>query len=590
MSAPERSHEQLATLFDRAGTLLELHGANKFRANANTKAARTIRDHPEVIDTARNDPGSLTDLAGIGEKIADKIVEFVETGDISEFRELADKTPAGLLDVLAVPGLGVKTVRSLWEDLQVESIDDLERVIDDGTILNVPRMGKKTVESIRDAIDFQKRSKGRTPLGIALPIAESLVDRLGNVKGVKHLASAGSLRRGAETIGDIDLLAVTTEPDALRKAFTSLNGVDRVLASGETKSSIRLEARDRVLQVDLRIVPAESWGAALMYFTGSKEFNVALRSRAKSRGLTLNEYGLFPDEDPEHPQPPQARGVDPVAGDTEASIFESLELPTVPPELREGWFIDDTPDSVPEIITLSSVVSELHAHTTASDGKLSIHELAKLAEQAGFHTIAVTDHSKSSAIAGGLDDDRLRAHIQAVRAANEEVGGITILAGSEVDILADGSLDYDDELLAELDHVVASPHVALNQSPDDATERLLRAIEHPSVRVLGHPTGRLLGRREGFAPDIRALARAAAEHEVALELNANWMRLDLCDRDLRLALDEGALIAIDCDVHRLDDFEQLRFGIATARRAALPPDRCVNCWEADRLHEWLRRA
>ncbi|MEM8834996.1 MAG: DNA polymerase/3'-5' exonuclease PolX [Planctomycetota bacterium] len=589
MATPDRSHERLADLFDRAGTLLRLHGANTFRANAHAKAARTIRDHPEIIDTARDDPDALGELPGIGSKIAEKIIEFVETGDIDEFDELAANTPAGLLDVLAIPGLGAKTVRALWETLNVESIADLERVIDDGTILDVPRMGEKTVEGIRDAIDFQKRSKGRTPLGIALPIAESLVDRLANVRGVKRLASAGSLRRGAETIGDVDLLAVTAEPDTLRNAFTSLKGVDNVIASGETKSSIRLQARDRVLQVDLRIVPAESWGAALLYFTGSKEFNVALRSRAKSRGLTLNEYGLYPDEEPENPDPPQARGVGPIAGETEASIFEALEMPTIPPELREDWFIDGSPERVPEIITISRVISELHAHTTASDGKLSIVELAGLARQAGFHTIAVTDHSKSSVIAGGLDEDRLRAHIDAVRAANEEIDGITILAGSEVDILADGSLDYDDELLAALDHVVASPHASLNQSPADATRRLIRAIEHPSVRILGHPTGRLIGRREGFAPDIRALARAAAEHDVALELNANWMRLDLSDRNLRIALDEGALIAIDCDVHRLDDFEQLRFGIATARRAALPADRCVNCWDAGRLHAWLRR-
>ncbi|MBL8757512.1 MAG: DNA polymerase/3'-5' exonuclease PolX, partial [Phycisphaerae bacterium] len=339
------------------------------------------------------------------------------------------------------------------------------------------------------------------------------------------------------------------------------------------------------VQVDLRVVPEASWGSALMYFTGSKDHNVRLRERALKMGLTLNDYGLFPNDD--HETPPQERGIKPVASRTEQEVFKALGLPYIPPELREDRG-EVALKKTPTLVEVADIRAELHAHTAASDGELSIEDLARAAMARGFHTLAVTDHSKSSVIANGLSPERLRTHAAAVRAAGKHIKGITLLAGSEVDILADGSLDYDDDLLGTLDVVVASPHTALSQAPELATRRLLRAVEHPMVHILGHPTGRLILRRSGLSPDMGAIIAAAVEHRVALEINAHWMRLDLRDTHVKAAVDAGCLIAINCDVHASSDFDNLRFGVLTGRRGWLPPEQCVNTWAADRLHEWLR--
>ena len=340
------------------------------------------------------------------------------------------------------------------------------------------------------------------------------------------------------------------------------------------------------VQVDLRVIDDERWGASLAYFTGSKEHNVALRQRALDRGLTLNEYGLFPEDD--DPKPPHQRGVQPVAAKTEAELYAKLDLPYIPPELREDRGEIGLKET-PRLIEIADIKAELHAHTTASDGVMTIVELAREAQRRGFHTIAVTDHSPTAGLAGGLKPRRLLEHIEAVHAARDEVKGITILAGSEVDILANGKLDYADDLLAKLDIVVASPHIALTQSPEDATERLLAAISHPLVHILGHPTGRLILRRRGLEPDMPRLFKAAAEHDVAMEINAHWMRLDLRDVHVRSALDAGCNIAIDCDVHHPEDYDNLRFGVQTGRRGWLTPERCVNAWTAKKLHAWLKK-
>jgi DNA polymerase (family 10) len=322
-----------------------------------------------------------------------------------------------------------------------------------------------------------------------------------------------------------------------------------------------------------------------MYFTGSKEHNVRLRERALKKGFTLNEYGLFPDDDEK--EPPQRRGVKPVAASTEAGVYKKLGLPEIPPELREDRGELDL-EETPRLVELDDIAAELHAHTTASDGILSVVELATEAKKRGFHTIAVTDHSKSSAIANGLSPERLREHIAAVHAARELVHGITILAGSEVDILADGHLDYTDDLLAQLDIVVASPHTALSQDAATSTKRLLKAIAHPLVHIVGHPTGRLINRRAGLPLNMAEIVAAAVEHDVALEINAHWMRLDLRDTHVRAAVDAKCKIAIDCDVHEPMDFDNLRFGVATARRGWVTPELCINTWPAKKLHAWLR--
>lgn len=588
------ANADIARLLEETAEMMELLGENRFRVAALQRASRVISGLGQDLAKIADDREALENIEGVGAKIADKIQEYVRSGRISEHDEYAAKIPPGLLGVLRVPGLGPKTVGLLWREKGVESVADLERIIDDGTILELPRMGEKTVDNIKSALAFSKKSGGRTPIGLAAPAADAIVAALESAPGVARVMYAGSLRRGRETVGDIDILASADDAAAVGEAFRTLPIVADVISAGATKSSVRArldgDEPGRQIQVDLRVVPDAAFGAALLYFTGSKDHNVRLRERAIARGLTLNEYGLFPDDERASKTPPQDRGVAPVAAKTEEAIYKKLGMPYIPPELREGGAeLDIDHGAEPDLVTLDAVRAELHAHTTASDGALSIEQLAKEAKRRGFHTIAVTDHSKSQTVANGLSADRLREHVRATHAANEKLKGITILAGAEVDIHADGSLDYDDETLALLDIVVASPHWALSQKPEAATKRLIKAIEHPLVDILGHPTGRLIGKREGLSPDIAEIAAAAAEHNKALEVNAHWLRLDLRDAHVRAAVDAGALVAINCDVHATVDFDNLRFGVQTARRGWLPPEMCVNTWTARRLHAWLKK-
>lgn len=583
------TNAEIARIFDQMAAGLEILGANRFRVNAYQRASRVVSDATDdfravVEEDLQTAVKRLQEYDGIGKGMAEKIVEYVETGAIDEHRELLEDVPAGVFDLLEIPGIGPKAAQAMWKELGIESLDDLEATPDE-KLAEIPRMGKKSVENIRKAIAFEKKAGERTPIGRARPLAEELKATLSEVAGVRRIDYAGSLRRGKETIGDLDFLVACDDPEAVRAAFVGLPQVTQVLAEGETKSSVRLEADRLAMQADLRIVPESAYGAALLYFTGSKQHNVRLRELAIGQGQRLNEYGLFEGKD----ERPQDAGKEPVAADTEEAIYRALGLAYVPPEMRQDrGEIERAKKGPIELIELSDIRAELHAHTTASDGRLSIVELAEEAKSRGFHTIAVTDHSKSQVQANGLSEDRLREHIEAVRRANEEIEGITILAGSEVDILSDGSLDYDDDLLAELDVVVASPHAALRQDPETATERLLAAIRHPLVHILGHPTGRLVGRREGLSPDIRKLAEAAAEHDTALELNANWHRLDLRDNHLRAALEAGCKIAIDTDAHHVPHFDFLLYGILTARRAGMAARSCINTWSAEDLHAWLR--
>lgn len=588
-------NQALAKQFEEISQMIDLLGEDSFRASAHARAARNIADLSLDLGSLAGDKARLLEIEGIGQKIADKIIEYVKTGKIKEHEELAARVPPGLLSMLGIPGLGPKTVRAVWQHTGVTDLAGLKRIIADGSILGVPRMGAKAVEKIKAAMALAEQGQERLWIGKAMPVAEAIVAALAALPGVKEAAYAGSLRRGRETVGDIDILVAAKEPGPVGEAFRALPGVRAVLAAGDLKSSVRYttgeggwkheEVGGSTIQVDLRVVPPASWGAALMYFTGSKDHNVKLRERAQRKGLTLNEYGLYPEDDQD--TPPQARGVKAVAGKTEEEIYAKLGLVWAPPEVREGNSELEAGEP-PRLIEVADIKAELHAHTTASDGTMSIEELAAAAKARGFHTIAVTDHSKSSVIARGLTAERLAAHIEEIRKANEKIKGITILAGSEVDILADGSLDYPDDVLAELDVVVASPHAALSQSPEAATERLVRAVSNPYVHILGHPTGRLINRRAGLSPDMAKIIAAAKEHGVALEINAHWTRLDLRDTHVRAAVDAGCLIAIDCDVHAEGDFENLRYGVMTGRRGWLKAEGCVNTWGGKRLREWLR--
>ncbi|MBC8202891.1 MAG: DNA polymerase/3'-5' exonuclease PolX [Planctomycetes bacterium] len=564
------ANRELSSIFQKFATVLEISGASGFKINAHVKVARVLEDLVEDIASIK-DPEALP---GVGKSSAAKIKEYLTTGEIKELDELLNSIPAGLLDLMQVQGLGPKTVRRLWQEADVVDIPTLKAAIADGRLESMPRMGKKTIDNISDSLAFLEGASARSRIGDAMPIAELVVTTLEKISGVSKIEFAGSLRRGKETIGDIDILASTIEPELLAEAFCTLKGVTKVLVRGVTKCAVRLDCG---MQVDLRIVEEDAFGAALMYFTGSKEHNIMVRERAIKQNKRLNEYGLFNAQEAC------------VASHTERAMYEDLGLPFIPPELREGKQ-ELTIEHTPELIQLEDIKSDLHDHTIASDGHLTIVALAEEAKQRGFHTIAVTDHSQSSVQANGLSPERLLQHISDIKQANEAVKGINILAGSEVDIHADGRLDYEDELLALLDIVVASPHSALKQDSKKATARLLKAIEHPLVHIIGHPTGRVLGKRPGLDPDMPSLFAAAAACNTALEINANSWRLDLRDTHVRGAIDAGAMISINTDAHAANDFDQLRYGILTARRGWLTPDKCINCLTFDALMAWLARS
>lgn len=595
----------IAAKLEEIARMIEVLGGDQFRAISHSRAARNIEALPLDIATIAADKKKLTELEGIGSKIADKVMEYAATGQMKEHAELKAKVPAGLLEMMKIPGLGPKTVRAIWQTLDCTTLEGLKQAIEDGTILKVPRMGEKAAEKIKQAMEFASQGQARLWMGQAMPVAERIIatlkEKLG--KKVKQIAYAGSLRRGKDTIGDIDILIATPDIAGAVTAFTVMPGVAAVLSAGESKASVRIrtdvdlsrwEVEDKsgpTVQADLRVIPEASWGAALMYFTGSKEHNIRLRQKALDMGLTLNDYGLFPDDDDD--TPPQNRGVKPVVSKREEEIYAKLGYPYLPPEIREDRGELEL-KATPRLVEVGDIKAELHAHTTASDGSYSIEELAAKAKERGLHTIAVTDHSQSSVIANGLKPERVLTHIEAIRRAQERFVNksgkkeVTILAGSEVDILADGSLDYTDDILKQLDIVVASPHAALSQEGLAATKRLVKAIKHKYVHILGHPTGRLINQRAGLDPDMAKLIGAAVECNTALEINAHWMRLDLRDTHVRAAVNAGALITIDCDVHTPDDFDNLRFGVVTARRGWLTPERCVNTWDSSRLRDWLK--
>lgn len=578
---------QLGQMFDLMSNVLQLLDANRFKVAAYQRASRALGDLSADVSTiAQDGVKALTELDGIGKGLAEKIIEFIETGRVQEIDAALGEVPPGVIDMLDIPGLGPKKVKLLWDEAEIESIAELKTALDGDALAELPGMGKKTLDNLRKSIAFAESSGGRVRIAEAMNVAKAVVDAMSKLTAARSVDYAGSLRRGKETIGDVDIIVACKNPEkdapAIGDHFRGLDCVAEVLAAGSTKSSVRTEDG---LQIDLRVIDEARYGAALMYFTGSKEHNVKLRERAIKQKLTLNEYGLWKQGD----DTTDAAGK-PVAAKTEADIYKKLGLTWIAPPLREdrGEIDLAADDALPALIELADIKAELHAHTTASDGHWSITELAEAVRDRGMHTIAVTDHSRSSAIANGLDEKRLVKHIKAIHEANEQIEGITILAGSEVDILADGSLDYDDDLLAQLDLVVASPHASLGQDPRKATDRLLRAIENPYVHILGHPTGRIINRREGLSPDLPTLFAAAAECDVAMEINANHYRLDLRDTHARAALQAGCKLAIDTDAHGPADLDELQYGILTAQRAGATKSNVINCMTAAKLHKWLK--
>ncbi len=571
------ANQQLAALFAQMADILEILESDRFRVNAFRKTSRVLDDMAEDVAGIGPDISSLVQIDGVGKGAAQRIAEFLETGKIADHTQLMDQIPDGLLGLLNISGLGPKTISLFWNQAGVEGLDDLKAKLETGELTNLPGLGKKKLENIQKSVAFAESAGGRVRLGQAMPMAFWFVGQLEKLKQVKQAAYAGSLRRGRETIGDIDVIvsAEAKGAAAISDAFVALEPVTDVLVKGATKSSVRTRGG---MQVDLRVVEPRQYGAALMYFTGSKEHNIVLRQRAIDRGMNLNEYAL-------------TKGNKIIAGQTEQEIYQVLDLAWIPPELREdrGEMILAEKNELPKLIEIGDIKAELHAHTTASDGHWSIEEYAAAAAHRGFHTVAVTDHSRGQGQANGLSSQRLEQHIKNVRVAAAQMKNqITILAGSEVDILANGQLDYPDSLLKELDLVVASPHAALTQEPKKATDRLLKAIDNPYVTIMGHPTGRIILSREGLNPDMKQLIAAAAQRGIALELNANTMRLDLRDTHARMAIEAGVLLSINTDAHGPDHLDQLVYGVLTARRAGATKAGVINCLSKAALAKWLR--
>ncbi len=542
----------VAQRFALIADLLEIKGESVFRINAYRQAARAVMGLAEDV-AAVAARGGLTDIPHVGKALAEKIAEFLATGTMRAYEELAASLPPGLATLMQVPEVGPKTALLLHEHLGVTTLDELEAAAAAGRVRALPRMGPKTEEAILRGIAMVRRQVARKPLGFALPVVEELVERLRAVRGVAQVSSAGSVRRMKDTVGDLDILVTSRAPTRVMSAFIETPGVREVLARGPARSSVVL---DEGLQADLRVVEPAAYGAALQYFTGSKEHNVALRERAVRAGLKLNEYGVW-----------RAGGARRVAGRNEEDVYRALGLPWIPPELREdqGEIEAAVAGRLPRLIEVADIRGELHVHTTWSDGADSAEEIAAAALAMGYEYVCVTDHSQSLKIAGGVPAARLREHIRQLRALSDRLG-IAVLAGTECDIAADGTLDYPDDLLRDLDLVIASVHTGFRMSRAEMTARMIRAMESEHVDVLGHPTGRLLGARDPYEVDIEAIADAAARTGTALEINAAPERLDLKDTDVRMARERGVRLAIGTDAHSCAQMRSMPLGVGTARR------------------------
>jgi DNA polymerase (family X) len=566
----------IARVLAEIGDLLEIKNENPFKIRAYRTAAETIAHTAERV--ADLSAGERLALPGVGKDLAAKIAELLETGTVKYHQDLLQEFPPTILDLLNLQGVGPKTVALLYRGLGIRTLEDLESAARDGRLRALKGMGARKEALILKALEDRTRFAGRRLMAEAHDTAATLVAALREHAPAADISTVGSLRRGCETCGDLDVLAAGAPP-TIMQAFTNYSLVERVLARGDTKSSVLLWGG---FQADLRLVPRESLGAALQYFTGAKAHNIVLRDRAIQRGMKLNEYGLYRNDDGTL-----------VAGDSEEAIYEALGLAFVPPELREnrGEIGAAEERRLPHLVTLQDIRGDLHMHTTATDGRADAETMARAARAAGLGYIAITDHSKSLAMAGGLDEHAALAHARRVRALNgrDDLGGLTVLAGIECDIRPDGTMDLADDCLAQLDIVIASVHSAFNQDAAQMTDRLLRAIACPWVDVVGHPTGRLILRREGYALNFEQVVAAAAQAGVGLEINSQIDRLDLDDTRARLARERGIPIVIDSDAHSPAALGNLRWGVVTARRAWLEPRDILNTRSIDEFKAALRR-
>jgi DNA polymerase (family 10) len=566
---------EIEHIFDTLADLLEIEGANAFRVRAYRNAARVVGSQSQSMADMLANGKDLTRLPGIGEDLAGKIKTIVETGRLPLLEEVEERTPEALSYLTKISGLGPKRVKTLYQELKIDSLEDLERAVDAGRIHKLEGFGEKTEGLIREGIERLKGDTGRILISQAEQFAEALVDYLRKVDGVKQVEVAGSYRRRKETVGDLDILVTHKKGSPVMDKFADYGEVADVVSHGSTRSTVRLRSG---LQVDLRAVPEASYGAAMHYFTGSKAHNIAVRKIGVKRGLKINEYGVF-------------KGDERIAGRTEKEVFEQVGLPFIEPELREdrGEIEAAQEGRLPKLITLDDIRGELHAHTTATDGHDTIEAMVEAARERGYAYIAITDHSRHVTVAKGLNPKRLRKELREIDKLRERFDDITILKAIELDILEDGTLDLPDKALDELDLTVCSVHYKFNLPRDQQTERIIRAMDNPHFNILAHPSGRLINERAPYEVDIERIIHAAKERGCFLELNAQPTRLDLTDTDCKLAKDVGVKIAISTDAHHTTDLAHMRFGIGQARRGWLEPGDVINTYPLAKLKRLLSR-
>jgi DNA polymerase (family 10) len=569
------SNRDIATVFATIADMLEIKGESIHRILAYRRGAETIGNLPRDL-AALQAEGALTDLPGIGETLAEKITELLTTGELAFYNRLSSEIPPGVIDILKVPGLGPKKAARFWKEAGITGLDQLKTAAQAGKLRDLPGMGAKSELAILEGIEALSRRSGRISIGEAFPIATGILERLLRIDGVQHGDVAGSLRRRKSTIGDIDLLVVSNNAEPVMNAFVALPEVARVLGHGPTKSSVELHTGQ---QVDVRVLPPERYGTLLAYFTGSKEHNVRMRELALRQGLSLNEHGFTP-----------TAGGDEILCAAEEDVYATLGLPWIPPELREdrGEIEAAQAGNLPALINEEDMQGDLQLHTTWSDGKASVLEMAQAAIAAGRRYMLTTDHSYSLGVVGGMQPEDVLRQREEIDAANAELGSVfRVLQGAEVEIRADGSLDYDDETLAQFDIVLCSMHTSLRQDRQQVTTRLLNAIQNQYVSIIGHPRGQLIPDREPADLDMDAVFKAAYEHDVALEINANPRRLDLDDTHARRAIELGVKLSISTDAHQPADFALMRYGIGTARRGWVTAGSVVNSWPLEQLLEWI---
>ena len=573
------TNHEIARRFARIADVLEIQGENPFKVRAYRRAVDAIDALTEPLADIEA-RGGLENIEGFGEAIIGKTRDFLRTGTTKLYEQLKDAVPSGVIEMAAIPGVGPKTAKALWEALQVTSPEELEAAAREERVRAVPGFGATKEKNLLAAIERSRRLSERLPIFVVLPYAERLRRELLGRPEVGRIELAGSLRRGRDTVGDIDLVGISSDPDATMEAFTRLPGITETLIQGPADTAVLC---DLGLRVDLRLTSPENFGTLLHHFSSGQAHNIKLRDLADEKGLKINEYGVFRKE----------TGEELFRGEDEAQVYEALGLPFIPPELREdrGEIEAARRGKLPRLITEADFRGQLHCHSTYSDGKATIREMAQAAAERGYAYLAITDHSRSLQVANGLSRERLLAQIEEIRALNRELAGrITLLTGQEVDILADGSLDGDEDVLAQLDVVVGSVHIRHREDEAQMTARVLKAVENPHLDILGHPTGRLLGKREPFPIDIEAVIAAAVRTGTVLEVNAAPERMDLSDVYARRAKDAGARLTVNTDAHSAAGLGGLMWGLFMARRAWLEPDDVINTFPIDRLRAALKDA